>query len=372
MNIQSLSKTLTLFFLLTMFSTAIAQEIKLPCDIVEDKALEQTPENIVKLISAFKPATAINKASPRYPKAASRAGAEGWVQMSYVIDVNGNVQDPIIEDFGGHRAFKQSALSAIKNWKFDPAMKDGNATEQCHQSVQFDFTLGDNNGATRRFISQYKEADALIKAEEYSAADTIIKKLHDKKSLNRYENAWLWGIDATLADKQGKPYREMKSINRTLASLQSHSAETRTFDDEYTSFLHKRLFILQVQSNRLGAAFQTVEKIKALPTATDDIESIQSTIASVTEFLKSDDHLFVKVELEDSGEYFHKLARNKFAFVNIQGQVNTVEVRCETRREKFTVAEDFVWSIPDIWGECQVMVKGDTETTFDLVEVGAI
>ncbi len=174
MKLQSLKNSVSLLFLITfqpyLSAQENAQENKLPCDIVEEEVLENTPQDTVELITAFNPAQPVERVHPTFPSSAVRVNAEGWVQMSYVIDKDGNVQDPMIED---------------------------------------------------------------------------------------------------------------------------------------------------------------------------------------------------------SGQYFHKLARNKFAFANIQGQVDTVEVRCKTRREKFTVAEDFVWSIPQTWGECQVVVQGDTETKFDLVEVSA-
>jgi TonB family protein len=371
MKLQSLTNGVSLLLLIAFQPYLIAQENKLPCDIVEEEVLEKTPQDAVELITAFNPAKPVERVNPSYPYAAARSRAEGWVQMSYVIDKNGDVQDPMIEDFGGHRAFKHSALMAIKKWKFEPAMKDGKATEQCHQSVQFDFTMGDNNGASRRFISKYKKADALIQSEEYAEAQDLIDALHDDKNHNRYENAWLWNIDATLASKQGDKHREMKSIYRTLASSKSHSSDSKTFNDSYLGLLHQRLFLLQAHSSLFGAALNTLQDIKALPNADFLLKSLESRTAKLTEYLASDKHIFVNVKLEDSGEYFHKLARNKFAFANIQGQVDTVEVRCKARREKFTVAEDFVWSIPPTWGECQVVVQGDTETKFDLVEVSA-
>ncbi|MGK0370123.1 MAG: TonB family protein [Glaciecola sp.] len=372
MKLHTLISSIPLLFLVAFPATIIAQEIKLPCDIVEDEVLDQTPADRVELITAFNPAKTIDRVDPNYPRQAARAGAEGWVQMSYVIDIDGNVQDPVVEDFGGHYTFKRSALRAIKDWKFTPAMKDGKPTEQCHQTVQFDFTMDNNYGATKRFIKKYKEADAFIKSKDYAAAQTIVSKLYESKNLNRYENAWLWSIDAILGRMLGDDIRELTSISRTLASSKSHNTEKKIFDDEYIGFLHQRLFNLQAQSGRLAAALETAQNIKSLPDAESRLKSIQGTIAQINKLIASDEHLFVNVDLQDTGTHFHMLARNKFAFSEIQGQVETVEVRCETRRVKFTVAEDFVWTIPAKWGQCQVMVKGDTEATFDLVEIKKI
>ena len=353
-------------------SFANAQENLLPCDEVEYDVLEQTPDGVVELITAFNPAQPIDKASPRYPKSAARASAEGWVKMSYVIDTNGNVQDPVIEDFGGHKSFKHSALSAIKKWKFDPAIKDGKPTEQCHQSVQFDFTLGDNLGASRRFISQYRKAEALINSQDYATAEKLIQKMHEDSYRNRYENAWLWSVDVKLANKLGDSGRELKSLKRTIASSQSHSAKNKTFGNEYMTYVYQRLFTLEAKLGRFADAIKTLESLKAIPNGEESLKPIEDAITYVSDYLASDNHIFVKVELKDAGEYFHLLARNDFAFANIKGKVDTVEVRCESQRQKFTVAEDFIWSIPASWGQCQVMIKGDSQTTFELIEVGKV
>ena len=154
MKLQLLTNGVSLLFLIAfqpyLIAQENAQENKLPCDMVEEEVLENTPQDAVELITAFNPAKPIERVPPTFPSSAARVNAEGWVQMSYVIDKDGNVQDPMIEDFGGHSSFKRSALKAISKWKFEPAMKDGKATEQCHESVQFDFALEDNAGADRR------------------------------------------------------------------------------------------------------------------------------------------------------------------------------------------------------------------------------
>lgn len=349
-----------------------AQEVNLPCDIVEHEVLAKSSADEVAQITSFTPAEPLSRVEPKYPRTAALRNSEGWVQMSFVVDVNGNVQYPVIEDFGGDSIFKKAALNAISEWTFTPAMKDGKPTEQCHQKVQFEFTMSGQTGASRRFVREYKKTIAAIEAQDYSEAQSLIGDLHKSDELNRYENAWLWSVDATLAKDLGDTRREMASINRTLSSAKSHEKDKATFDDSYMSYLHSRLFILQASSNQFGSALETVEAIKQLPDAQARYQAIENTVAKIHEVLSSDEHIYIDILLADSGQYFHSLARNKFAFSGIDGQVNTVEVRCESRREVFTVAEDFVWTIPEAWGKCRVLVKGDANTTFDLVEISKI
>ena len=152
------------FVLATLFTSllatsAVAQELSIPCDEVEEKALAEAKTNEVERISAFKPATPLERVDPRYPSSAARKGREGWVRLSYVIDEEGRVKDPVVEDFFGSPSFKRSALSAVKKWQYNPAIKDGEPTQQCHQAVQMDFALVGKTGATRKFIKAYKNVD---------------------------------------------------------------------------------------------------------------------------------------------------------------------------------------------------------------------
>ena len=351
------------------FLVAAQEAPLLPCEELENAVLEQTPDDIVQRITAFTPAKVLDRIHPKYPPIAARIGAEGWVQMSYVIDTEGNVVDPVIEDFGGNKRFKASALRAIKRWKFDPAVKDGQPTEQCHQSVQFDFTLSGNTGATRRFITDYKEAEALFGSQDYTAADKIVQKLHNNKNNNRYENAWLWSLDAKIAEKLKQHKRETNAIKRTIASSQSHDKDKQTFDDAYIAYMHQRLFALQASFSHYALALKTLEKIKGFPNADALIVPLASIIKHIDDALASKENLFIRANLNKDGGFFHTLIRNNFGFANVNGQVDTVEVRCESRREKFTVAEDHIWNIPASWGSCQVFVKGEKDASFELVEV---
>lgn len=334
--------------------------------------LAQTPDDIVERITAFIPAEPVSRVNPKYPKEAAKSGAEGWVQMSYVVDTQGNVQDPIVEDSGGHRIFRRAAMSAIKGWKYSPAIKDGKPTEMCHQSVQFNFTMRGKTGAKKRFIHQYKAAKTLIAEGDYEAAETRIQKRHNNRNLNRYENTWLWNIDATLANKLDEPKRQVASMKRTLASSNSHEDQHKTFDDEYIGSLRQRLFILQLNLGRYASALDTLEDLKAMPKGETLVAPLSKMVTYINDYLASDKNLSINIELNSSNGYLHKLARNHFAFVNIQGKVDSVEIRCESHRERFTVAEDFIWSIPEGWGKCHVWIKGAEDTSFDLIEVGKV
>jgi len=363
------SLTLAAFLSFGVVGSAVAQELSIPCDEVEEKALAEAKDDEVKRISAFTPAAPLERVDPKYPSSAARKGREGWVRLSYVIDEQGRVKDPVVEDFFGSPSFKKSALSAVKEWQYSPAIKDGEPTQQCHQAVQMDFAMVGKSGATRKFIKAYKNVDDIFKAGDLEAADEAFKELESWDTLNRYENAWLLNLESQLANEQGDIEREARSLTRLLASNGQKRFNNAVFDEDYIAYVLQRKILLDAQRGYFAEALKSYDVLQEM----DEQETRKAEIAPIVDKINasiaSDINLQVPVSMDDDGRWFHTLVRNKFAFNNVQGELDTVEVRCDTHREKFTVAEDHIWHIPQSWGQCQVMVKGDDATTFDLIEV---
>lgn len=371
MYCKRLATILIIGQILALSASLSAQEIMLPCDEVEQQALEQVDEDEVKLIASIEPAEPVLKVDPKYPTRAAMRGGEGWVKISYVVDVDGNVQDPIVNDFGGHKDFKKAAVKALKKWQFSPALQNGQATEQCHQNIRFDFIMGDQSGASRKFIREYKIARALLDNNELDEAAKEIAELHEFEHPNRYENSWIWNIDSILAKKLGQQKRELSSINRSIASSSRQSKKYRTFDDRYFVYLYERKFKLEVVFMQFANALSTFEKIKKLASSEKLQEGLQGYVDTVNTIIASQESIVVKTKIPKNGLHFHLLTRTSFGFQDVQGQLDTVEVRCEGKREKYSVAEEHIWKIPKSWGQCRVFVSGEPGTTFNLVEVSS-
>ncbi|MDX1519621.1 MAG: TonB family protein [Gammaproteobacteria bacterium] len=78
------------------------------------------------------------KIPPDYPRRALRSGIEGVVTVEFTIDTGGNVQDPVIIEADPPKIFDRAVLKAIKKWKFNPEMKDGQPIEiRARQDVRF-------------------------------------------------------------------------------------------------------------------------------------------------------------------------------------------------------------------------------------------
>jgi protein TonB len=67
----------------------------------------------------------ILQVKPEYPRAALRSGREGTVYVRFVVDRLGKVKNP--EAIRGPDIFERSALKAVSQFEFEPAVQDGRA-----------------------------------------------------------------------------------------------------------------------------------------------------------------------------------------------------------------------------------------------------
>ena len=74
----------------------------------------------------MKPAKLIKSVPPLYPDIARTQHLSGNVQIDASIDANGNVGD--MKVLSGPTLLHQAALTAVKQWKFQPAELDGKPT----------------------------------------------------------------------------------------------------------------------------------------------------------------------------------------------------------------------------------------------------
>ena len=79
-----------------------------------------TPENSA---SQLKPPRLVSSVLPLYPQIARQAGVEGDVVVQLSIDKRGNVSAARV--LSGTAMLRQAALDAVQQWKYEPAVLDG-------------------------------------------------------------------------------------------------------------------------------------------------------------------------------------------------------------------------------------------------------
>lgn len=68
----------------------------------------------------------VSRVNPSYPPVAAAKKAEGTVLLSVLVSETGQVAEvKILRGAGGSTGLNEAAVSAVKKWKFQPAVKDG-------------------------------------------------------------------------------------------------------------------------------------------------------------------------------------------------------------------------------------------------------
>ncbi len=62
---------------------------------------------------------------PRYPESARRRGIEGTVLLKMRITAQGRVEDVQVVRSAGYPEMDESAIEAVRRWRFEPARRNG-------------------------------------------------------------------------------------------------------------------------------------------------------------------------------------------------------------------------------------------------------
>ena len=65
------------------------------------------------------------RVDPAYPIRARERGIEGWVEIEFTITPRGTIADPKVVGYKPPSIFNNSALRAIRRWKYNPKIVDG-------------------------------------------------------------------------------------------------------------------------------------------------------------------------------------------------------------------------------------------------------
>lgn len=80
---------------------------------------------------------ATNRVQPGFPASALGRRKEGMVALFFLIDVDGSVSNVKIIDAVNGSLFGRTSLQAIRQWGFEPRMRNGRPVEStaCHEFI---------------------------------------------------------------------------------------------------------------------------------------------------------------------------------------------------------------------------------------------
>ncbi len=78
---------------------------------------------------------------PQYPAKAKQRRIEGWVDIEFTISPAGTVDNPKVIGAHPRNVFEQSALRAIRRWRYNAKVVDGVAVSQHGVRMRIRFEL---------------------------------------------------------------------------------------------------------------------------------------------------------------------------------------------------------------------------------------
>lgn len=81
------------------------------------------------------------RVEPMYPRSAMQRGVEGYVTVEFTISANGTVKDAKAVDADPKGVFNQAALAAVRKWKYNPKIENGQAVDRPGVVVTLEFKI---------------------------------------------------------------------------------------------------------------------------------------------------------------------------------------------------------------------------------------
>lgn len=78
---------------------------------------------------------------PVYPRAAQRAGKEGYAIVEFTVDKDGFVKDPYVVEVDGHKTFGTAAANVVSKFRYAPRYKGGSPVDSTGVRYRFSFNL---------------------------------------------------------------------------------------------------------------------------------------------------------------------------------------------------------------------------------------
>jgi protein TonB len=101
-----------------------------------DDSVASDPRTLVTLRDADEPAQYVDGPEPVYPAALRQVGVEGWVQLRYIVGIDGRAESGSIRSLqSNNSAFEAPAIEAIAHAHFRPARLRGRVVRQLVEQI---------------------------------------------------------------------------------------------------------------------------------------------------------------------------------------------------------------------------------------------
>jgi hypothetical protein len=143
----------------------------------------------------------------------------------------------------------------------------------------------------------------------------------------------------------------------------------------------ERLVVLHARAADIAAAIAMFERLRdavaefaearetagtrAAQNFAQSVAGLKPGYDAMLELAAGDGPMAMNGEVGEFDYWVHDLLRRSFSIANVQGRLESLDIRCERGRRRYdAIPADTVWRVPENWGECGVYLKGEPGSTF--------
>ncbi len=316
----------------------------------------------------------IERRASNYPYDMQRKGEQGWVDIAFVISPEGEVVEPVIDASSGQRAFERAALKSIKDWRFEPARRDGKAVPR-RSRTRIEFVLeGSQIAVSQSFLRRYRKIERALERDDLESAGRYLERVFESERLTLGELAYLWAMRARITGMQGNEKQTLIALRQALAASSNSISRENWIPRELEADLLRASFALELNNGYFAVALDVYDRLKDIDG--DDSSELKPFVDEVMALIESDKLIATQAVIGEGNScetcatrWRHELLRRSVEITDIDGELESIDFRCDWARFTDAARDGVGWELPENWGDCSVVVTGATGATFKLVEL---
>jgi hypothetical protein len=289
---------------------------------------------------------------------------EGWLKLRFSVLADGTTTDVRVVDAMPPGRDALNVLAAVPSWTFEPATAQGLPIDWHNNSAIVVFNREQTTHAGwPEFAETYEQAAELVSQARYEEAKSQNERLQDTLAVTLEEIAFAQMQLAAIEHALGNPHAALDAIRRA-----TEPAVQQLADEELTLALEHR-FSLEIELGLGADALATYRRrtgLERIPAR----NAMARAGAALEEFLEAPESNLTGVgRIGYTGAWEHSLTWPVFAVGAVDGAIASLDVECNRGKAVPPFDEDVQMTIPSGWGECVLIVNGQTDTTFVVYEL---
>lgn len=317
-------------------------------------------------VETYDPPVPLEKENPNYPRDAQLAGIEGWVTLHYMVSPSGNPYEIEVVDSSGNRSLERAARRAAKKYQYDPAQLNGTPID-AGAATRITFALsGGVSGVSVKFKKLYRRFQEAAQNGNLKDMEVLIAKINDLETQNLFEASIRYTVQGSYAqlinDHEGVRMAFARAIDLDEDQDGAYLTEPQRPN------LLVALMQAQVATQHFKDALDTWKKLAVLIEDPQRKSRLQRQAYQIQQFIQEGGPIEVTGRIRGHYRYKYRLIGNSFSVSSINGRLAEAQIYCDRGIKGFALEEDMSFEIPEEFGECNLIIIGDPETTFTVFE----